>query len=63
MNPPPAQEISNWYQLESIYRTAPFVFNICIHASSTRKRPIATVVVAEHALRMLAVNRLGIDHA
>lgn len=41
-------------KLESIYRTAPIVFSICVFASIDQSRPIAIIVPAEPALIELA---------
>jgi long-chain acyl-CoA synthetase len=41
-------------KLESIYRSAPSVGNICIYASSLKTKPIAIIVPLEPALRKLA---------
>lgn len=41
-------------KLESIYRTAPIVFSICVYASIDESRPIAIIVPAEPALIELA---------
>jgi long-chain acyl-CoA synthetase len=41
-------------KLESNYRTAPFVFSICVYASNDQSRPVAVIVPAEPALVELA---------
>jgi len=41
-------------QLESIYRSATVVANICVHAATDRNKPIAIIVPAEPALKKLA---------
>ncbi|KAK1759282.1 putative long-chain-fatty-acid ligase [Echria macrotheca] len=41
-------------KLESIYRSAPVVANICVYADDTKTRPIAIIVPAEPALLKLA---------
>ena len=41
-------------QLESIYRTAKVVSNICVYASPEHSKPIAIIVPAEPALKKLA---------
>ena len=41
-------------QLESLYRTAAVVANICVYASPDRVKPIAIIVSAEPALLQLA---------
>ena len=41
-------------QLESVYRSATVVANICVHAASDRNKPIAIIVPAEPALMKLA---------
>lgn len=41
-------------KLESIYRSAPVVANICVYADSTKAKPIAIIVPAEPALKKLA---------
>jgi long-chain acyl-CoA synthetase len=41
-------------QLESIYRSASIVANICIYASITETKPVAIIVPAEPALKKLA---------
>lgn len=41
-------------KLESIYRTAPVVFSICVFASVDESRPVALIVPAEPALEALA---------
>lgn len=47
-------------QLESIYRSATVVANICVYAASDRNKPIAIIVPAEPALKKLA-HENGID--
>ncbi|KAK3368922.1 hypothetical protein B0T24DRAFT_533668 [Lasiosphaeria ovina] len=46
-------------KLESIYRSAAVVANICVYADSTKTKPIAIIVPAEPALKKLA-NSIGI---
>jgi long-chain acyl-CoA synthetase len=41
-------------KLESIYRSAPVVANICVYADVQRSKPIAIIVPAEPALKKLA---------
>ena len=41
-------------QLESIYRSATVVANICVHAAGDKAKPIAIIVPAEPALKKLA---------
>ncbi|TVY12925.1 Acyl-CoA synthetase FUM16 [Lachnellula arida] len=41
-------------KLESIYRTSPVVFSICVFASLDKSRPVALIVPAEPALEALA---------
>ena len=41
-------------QLESIYRSATVVANICVHAAEDKAKPIAIIVPAEPALKKLA---------
>lgn len=41
-------------QLESIYRSAPVVANICVYAAQDKNKPIAIIVPAEPALKKLA---------
>lgn len=41
-------------KLESIYRAAPVVANICVYAETTKAKPIAIIVPAEPALLRLA---------
>lgn len=47
-------------KLESIYRSAPVVANICVYADSSKTRPIAIIVPAEPALKKLAAS-IGVD--
>ncbi|KAK1637104.1 long-chain-fatty-acid-CoA ligase-like protein [Colletotrichum phormii] len=47
-------------KLESIYRSATFVANICIHASPNRAKPLAIVIPSPPALKELAT-RHGLD--
>jgi len=47
-------------QLESIYRAATVVANICVYAASDKNKPIAIIVPAEPALKSLA-DRNGIE--
>ncbi|KAH7072369.1 hypothetical protein FB567DRAFT_480539 [Paraphoma chrysanthemicola] len=41
-------------KLESVYRSAPIVANICVYAAEDRQKPIAIIVPAEPALKKLA---------
>ncbi|KAB5572524.1 fatty acid activator [Coniochaeta sp. 2T2.1] len=41
-------------KLESIYRSAPVVANICVYADDSKARPVAIIVPAEPALKKLA---------
>ena len=41
-------------QLESIYRSATFVKNLCIYASPTRSKPLAIIIPNLPALKLLA---------
>lgn len=41
-------------QLESVYRAATVVANICVYAASDKNKPIAIIVPAEPALKSLA---------
>ena len=43
-------------KLESIYRSAPVVANICVYADEQKAKPIAIIVPAEPALKKLAVS-------
>jgi long-chain acyl-CoA synthetase len=43
-------------QLESIYRSATVVANICIYAAPDKAKPIAIIVPAEPALKKLAAD-------
>jgi long-chain acyl-CoA synthetase len=45
---------ANTPQLESIYRSAPSVGNICVYASDLKTKPIAIIVPLEPALAKLA---------
>ncbi|PNY20704.1 Long-chain-fatty-acid-CoA ligase 1 [Tolypocladium capitatum] len=47
-------------KLESVYRAATLVANICIHASPHRARPIAIVIPSPPALEQLAIQH-GLD--
>lgn len=47
-------------QLESVYRSAPLVANICIYASPARSRPLAIVIPSPLAVGQLAARR-GLD--
>jgi long-chain acyl-CoA synthetase len=49
-------------QLESLYRSASIVNNICVYASATQAKPIAIVEPATSALRKIAA-QLGLAHA
>jgi long-chain acyl-CoA synthetase len=47
-----------YVQLESIYRSAPVVSNICVHADSTRAKPFAIILPVEKELnRLLSGNK------
>jgi long-chain acyl-CoA synthetase len=41
-------------KLESVYRSAPIVANICVYAAEDRQKPIAIIVPTEPALKKLA---------
>jgi len=41
-------------KLESVYRSAPIVANICIYAAEDQQKPVAIIVPAEPALKKLA---------
>ena len=41
-------------KLESVYRSAPIVANICVYAAQDKNKPIAIIVPAEPALKKLA---------
>ncbi|KAJ4363144.1 long-chain fatty acid-CoA ligase [Neocucurbitaria cava] len=41
-------------KLESVYRSAPIVANICVYAAEDRQKPIAIIVPAEPALKKMA---------
>ncbi|KAK3944879.1 acetyl-CoA synthetase-like protein [Diplogelasinospora grovesii] len=47
-------------KLESIYRSAPVVANICVYADDSKAKPIAIIVPAEPALKNLAKS-IGVD--
>jgi long-chain acyl-CoA synthetase len=47
-------------KLESIYRSATVVANICVYADGQKARPIAIIVPAEPALKKLA-DRIGVE--
>lgn len=47
-------------KLESIYRSAPVVANICIYADDCQAKPVAIIVPAEPALKKLAAS-VGIE--
>ncbi|CAD6500006.1 BgTH12-04111 [Blumeria graminis f. sp. triticale] len=47
-------------KLESIYRSATVVANICVYADPNRTKPIAIIVPAEPALKKLA-QRIGVE--
>ncbi|KAH8590535.1 hypothetical protein B0O99DRAFT_304515 [Bisporella sp. PMI_857] len=47
-------------KLESIYRSATIVANICVYADQQRTKPIAIIVPAEPALKKLAA-KLGVE--
>ncbi|TAQ90226.1 hypothetical protein B7494_g1418 [Chlorociboria aeruginascens] len=47
-------------KLESIYRSATVVANICVYADQQRTRPIAIIVPAEPALKKLA-EKIGVE--
>jgi len=54
---------SNFGKLESVYRSATIVANICIYADAMRTKPIAIIVPAEPALKKIAVeNGIKGDH-
>jgi len=44
-------------KLESVYRSAPIVANICVYAAEDRQKPIAIIVPAEPALKKLAAEQ------
>ena len=46
--------------MESIYRSATVVANICVYAASDKTKPVAIIVPAEPALKKLAKEN-GID--
>jgi long-chain acyl-CoA synthetase len=46
----------NFVKLESIYRAANIVSNICVYASPTRSKPIAIVIPDPKLLSALAAN-------
>lgn len=48
------QAANNTAQLESLYRAATVVANICCHAAQDKQKPIAIIVPAEPALKKLA---------
>ena len=41
-------------KLESVYRSAPIVANICVYAANDKNKPIAIIVPAEPALKKMA---------
>ena len=41
-------------QLESLYRAAPVVANICVYAAPDKSKPVAIIYPAEPALKKLA---------
>ena len=47
-------------KLESIYRSATVVANICVYADQQRTKPVAIIVPAEPALKKLA-DKLGVE--
>lgn len=47
-------------QLESVYRSAAVVGNICVYAAEDKAKPIAIIVPAEPALKKLAADN-GIE--
>ncbi|OWP03456.1 hypothetical protein B2J93_7474 [Marssonina coronariae] len=47
-------------KLESVYRAATVVGNICVYADQQRTKPVAIIVPAEPALKKLA-NRIGVE--
>ena len=49
-------------KLESIYRSAPVVANICVYADDSKAKPIAIIVPAEPALKKLAAS-VGVEEA
>ncbi|KAF2403305.1 acetyl-CoA synthetase-like protein [Trichodelitschia bisporula] len=50
-------------KLESVYRSAPMVLNICVYADQSKTKPIAIIVPAEPVLKQLA-SSIGVkgDH-
>jgi len=44
-------------KLESVYRSAPIVANICVYAAEDRQKPVAIIVPAEPALKKLAAEQ------
>ena len=47
-------------KLESVYRSATVVANICVYADQQRTKPVAIIVPAEPALKKLA-DRIGVE--
>jgi long-chain acyl-CoA synthetase len=47
-------------KLESVYRSATVVANICVYADQQRTKPVAIIVPAEPALKKLA-ERIGVE--
>jgi len=47
-------------KLESVYRSATVVANICVYADQQRTKPVAIIVPAEPALKKLAA-RIGVE--
>jgi long-chain acyl-CoA synthetase len=48
------------HQLESVYRSATVIANICVYAATDKQKPIAIIVPAEPALKKLAAEN-GIE--
>jgi len=44
-------------KLESVYRAAPIVANICVYAAEDRQKPVAIIVPAEPALKKVAAEQ------
>ncbi|KAH7382591.1 hypothetical protein DE146DRAFT_232735 [Phaeosphaeria sp. MPI-PUGE-AT-0046c] len=44
-------------KLESVYRSAPIVANICVYAAEDRQKPVAIIVPAEPALKKIAAEQ------
>ena len=43
-------------KLESVYRSAPIVANICVHAAQDHMKPVAIIVPAEPQLKKIAAS-------